>query len=1065
MLAFGSILKRSRSFTLSSRREHNSLPARRVSTRTIASDFKSPKSFISRRSRPGISTHPINEASEHRFDLNTTSVPHFEDGNSTFSSSTSATNIRGVYSSSQPRQSGHHVGKVVGEAHEGMLETLDSSKRRMLHSMASKLPPVPSSVISGRTKQYRAAKLTPDDLNMLGEIVKLLDSIVTQSTAHGASISLDLLRIVHAFPDQVCQWATLHLVDPRSRAAQLWGLGVLHALARLQHPLTIELWEVLQESDITIPVSLYIELCHYFGHPGAPERTESNVLVRPSGRYRELSKIERASALQSVLARARATDNTIVIMTCWNHAIQGLLAQDDIAGAEREWKALQRMNVTSPVELLQAFISAYSKHARKRPEYVEKVAAFHARIKHLNLSPDLKTYSEIMRCYERSRRYKDMDAVLLEMTQEEMKLHDERGATHGVKVKGPRATQLSSAHELIGSNPTHIDSKAMKEVKETGEESENVEDDSIEALKARRKRKMEISAANEDAQQQNANNNNSSILKVGNLVYTGGAQWAEGGRKHPKTTKLLKRLEPVLRANSEIDESSSGILNNENTFGHSLETLGRGYGEQEISSRSPSNTSSKHHESSNSLSKKDREKALLAERKRKLVSSWSRAIYSALSLGSLRKAMVLVEEMSLLGLEVNDRICTEFMFFAGKKNDLRLLQTWWRRLREACQGDLLKKHYLIYMRELLRLQNDVEARKVMSLICAEFYHSDDAYALWLRYYSNKGYNASVEQTLRQMEANSVEYGLYSISALAEMFAKKGNAAEMFKWLDRLKTMQRDYWGLDGVVSQCIYHWLDQGYDISQWSDWIEILPSDSGTPKYFPRTFAALLVTLASQENVSGVESVTELCDVEQSVHSPHLFVGLVRSHSLLPDSPKRDHTIVHLIKNCGAVKLSLSSSQNDEVMLSLARLPMFSVLLDWIEDLIAHPSHVAEPSNTLYKLASVAALALNRPERFVSIVTKSSDKYGSLPPLSFTMQVVRSVCSTGDRSLILYISAPLIALYPYAATEALSTLDEELNRFGILSPKGVPSPRELANPSTLDIPSYISRRMGMQKS
>lgn len=860
---------------------------------------------------------------------------------------------------------------------------------------------------------------------MLGEVVKLLDTIVTQNATLGTSFSLDLLRIVQAFPDQVCQWATLHLIEPRSRAAQLWGLGVFHALARLQHPLTFQLWEVVKDSDIDLPVSLYIELCFFFGLPAGSKNSNEK-----SGRYRSLSKSEKAAALQSVLQRAKATGNTLIILTCWNHTIQGLLSQDDIQGAEREWLALQRLGHSPPIELLQAFIRYYSKRVKQHPEYVEKVSGFHARIKMLNMSPDLQTYSEIMKCYERSMRYKDMDAVLLEMTQEELRLHASQDnddtvsqLPRGIRVRGPRATQLSSS--LDASDPSEwpsdpslledfITEKHQDSVTSPSGSEINASDVDMAAIKARRASAARSSEAD-------------ALLKVGNLVYTGGAQWAGGGRKHPARTNIVQSVEKAFNPSPIVSPPSD-----------------------------PTATPLALEVNASKLKSKREEE--VTERRAKLVSAWSRAIYSALSLGSLRKAMLLVEEMQMLGLEVNDRICTEFMFYAGKRNQLQLLETWWSRLTRLPDTPLRKKHYLILMREYLRMNKDVEARAVMTKLCHEFGHYDDAYALWLRYYSNRGFNVSAENTLRQMQANNVEYGIYSISALMEMFAKRGDQDEMFGWLERLKKSTQSNHAIDDVVSKCAYHFLQEGHDIGTVSTWLESLPAAA---KYFPRTLAALMVIVGSQQKTHALGQLAALCT---DIKSAHILVGLVRAHSLVPASPKRDHTIVDILKTCGSIKFSLTAPQNDEIMQALMKLPMPTVLLDWTEELIAHPSHVAEPTPTLYHLAATASLDTNTPERFVALVSKASDKYGTLPPLATSSAVVRSICTTHDLNRILFISAPLISLYPQEAQSLLAMIDRELSAIDVPRPKGVPSPSQFSNPSTVDVPSYLARRLGLTK-
>lgn len=898
----------------------------------------------------------------------------------------------------------------------------DTSNLQRLHELASQLPTVPSGIIHGHSRHNSPQRLTSEHASALGEIVKLLDSIVTQTTAIGASYSLDLLQVVQAFPDQLGQWATLHLIEPRSRAAQLWGLGVMYSLARLQHPLTIELWDVVKDSDLDLPVTLYIELCYYFGLPPSPKNSTTK-----TGRYRSLSRAEKATALQDVLRRAKSTGNSLIILTCWNHTIQSLLAKDDIIGAEREWLALQRMGYSPPIELLQAFIRYYSSRASRHPEYVEKVSAFHARIKHLNLSPDLHTYSEIMKCYERSMRYKDMAAVLLEMTQEELKHLDidssgEMGvqAIRGIRVKGPRAMQISNTLDLPESDSSSTmtwstpESASIITVSNVPSSTTDDADSKFDlsAMKARRAAAAAVAASARG---------DDSPLKVGNTLYNGGAQWAGGGRKHPTKTPVVAKL-----------QASLGITP---PSAHDVKSLRDREAEE--------------------LSRLQRKEDDLVARRNNLVTAWSRAIYSALSLGSLRKAMLLVEEMQMLGLEVNDRICTEFMFYAGKRKNLSLLHTWWSRLRKITGDKLLRKHYLILMREYLRMNKDQEARNVMTEFCEKFGPHDDVYALWLRYYSNRGFNLSVEQTLRQMEVNNVEYGAYSLSALMEMFAKRGNLDEMFSWLERLKKVTQSTHAIDDVVAKCIYHFLEEGHNIGTVTTWLDSLPA---APKYFPRTLAALLVTSGKHQNTHALGQLANLCT---NLKSAHILVGLVRGYSLTSASPQRDHTIVDILTNCGAVKFSLSAPQNDEIMQSIMLLPMPTVLLDWVEELIAHPSHVAEPTPALYLHSANASLATNNPERFVELVSKSSDKYGTIPPIATAISVVRSVLSTGDRNRVLYIAAPLLALYPHESKQLLTMLDRELSAIGVHRPKGVPSP-SLANPQTLDIASYVSRRLGL---
>jgi hypothetical protein len=922
-----------------------------------------------------------------------------------------------------------------------------------LHEVASKLPTIPSRVIEGRHHRFRPQKMAPDEVALLGEVVKALDSIVTQNVPLTASLSLDLLRIVQAFPEQICQWSILHAVEPRTRSAQLWSLGVLQALARLQHPRTAEAWQAFKESDIQLSIGTYVELCHYFGLPSDP----SDISAGSESAVARL-KTERAVNLQSVLQHAKATGNSIIILTCWNHTIQALLAQGDIVGAEREWHALLRLNVPPQIELLQSFIRYYSKHVRRNPQYAEKVASLHARIKLLNVSPDLQTYAEILKCYERSMHYREMDAVLLEMTQEELKLHGNPqsiASTGQVSVKGPRATLVresdfeptlhwhASPSRPFGSpsktplwgesghsesEPTLFHSPssttespgAFSRSTPSSDFSYAIEDNemvestssSIAAVKA---------AAQTLAQSSSAQ---TTSVKVGQLVYTGGAQWVGGGRKQPTKAKSIRKLESQL-LDPVADLAESRPLKVESVNKEDLETIRKRKGEN------------------------------LMERKAKIVLSWSRVIYHALSLGSLRKAMYLVEQMELLGLQVNDRICTEFMYYAGKHHNLPLLRAWWRRLCQIPGYTLLRKHYLILMRELLRIDEAKEARKVMTDLCASFGHSDDAYALWLRYYAKKGLFTSVENTLKQMDVHQVEYGLYSTSALVELFAKRGNAQEMLIWLERLKAKSKmNHRTIDDVVSKCIYHYLNEKHVIEDVKLWLDVLP---GSPNQYPRILGALLTTLGSQGNFFALDYVASLCNGPSSTH---VLVGLIRGYSKLPSSPKRDHTVMEVIQSCGNVKYQLSKAQIEDILAAFIDLEMPTVLLDWQEDLISHPHHVTEPSSQMFKLAAQASLVVGAPERFVTITSKCFGKYAIAPSVAVTSSVIRAVCATKDVNRILYVASPLTELYSYDPTKVLVALDEELTLVGIKRPANVPAPAGLANPSTLDIPAYIAKRL-----
>lgn len=962
------------------------------------------------------------------------------------------------------------------------LDSQISDNLKQIHSLASKLPRVPTGIISGNSRTYKPTKISPENVETLEQVVKLLDSLVTQNAKLGASFSLDLLRIVQAFPDQICQWATLHLVDPRSRSAQLLGLGVVHALARLQHPLTIELWDVVQESDLDLPIALYIELCYYFGLP-----TKSSVVSSANSRYRMLTNAEKAKTLQRVLLRAKATGNSLIIITAWKHTIQGLLAQNDIAGAEREWQALERMGFIPPIDLLQSFIRYYSNHVRQHPEYVEKVAAFHARIKRLNLSPDLNTYSEIMKCYERSLRYKDMDAVLLEMTQEELKNMESSldepspstvPLTSGIAVKGPRATQLSSYFDIpdFDSEPVWND-RSWKEIEPSEilnaygrAESPKIADSSTHSSNQVLEQSVASPSNNPTLNAFSySNNTHSSVspdvtpivpsgdvggldiaalkarraaaargaegiadLKIGNTEYIGGAQWANTGRKQP--AKVVQRINATLGikppAGSPRSRPSSSPVVSSEAKATSMQPTG-------------SNIARSKHE------------LHLSSRKQSIVAAWSRAIYAALSLGSLRKAMYLVEEMNNLGLEVNDRICTEFMFFAGKRGNPALLESWWKRLCRITGSNLLRKHYLILMREYLRLNKDSEARGIMKIICEKYGHSDDAYALWLRYYSNRGFNLSVEQTLRQMEINKVQYRVYSISALMEMFAKKGDFDEMFGWFDRLKSETQSHHALDDVYSKCIYHCVAQNHNIENPTSWLANLPAE---PKFFSRTLAALLVASGREANLHALDEIADMC--KDSNKSTHVLVGLIRAYSLTPPSPKRDHTIVDILKNSGMVKFSLSAPQNDELMRSLDSVAMPIVLLEWAEDLISHASHVAEPTDTFYKLTATASLSIDSPERFTTLATKCFDKYGTVPSTQTTISVIRSVSATRKIDRILYISSSLLALYPSSTQKLLNLIDIELSAVGFPRPASLESPAFVARNNTADAINYLSQRL-----
>lgn len=973
--------------------------------------------------------------------------------------------------------------------------SMDPETAQKLRSLTQKLPPVNLRVIQGRSDRFRPQKLTTAEVSMLGEIFKVLDLIVTQNTSLGANSSLDLLRIVQAFPDQLCQWSILHLVEPRSRAAQLWALSVLHALARLQHPLTSEVWGVVKDSDVQIPIHAYIELCHYFGLPPEPADLENKL-----GAYRKMTRAEKANALQSVLHHAKQTGNSVIILSCWNHTIQGLLAQGDVVGAEREWTALLRMGYTPPIELLQAFIKFYSKHVKTHPQYVEKVAAFHARIKQLNKSPDLLTYSAIMQCYERSMRYKEMDSVLLEMTQRELRLQqrqktqqqrhrddhhhhqlDSATTAQNLKVRGPRATQLrdsdldsdsldnwSDLSTMTSASPSslpsssslamidwevitapthgpraaldkphqdrrptaldkhHPSSLASSNPMENGDSVDIPFKSDTHSTPEQQERTLPTF---DRASRVSAARASSPVdLKVGNLVYTGGAQWAGGGRKQPTKSTIVAAVEKTLLPQRPVTSRQ-------------LAAIGAEEGNLKLTAENLAHAQRQRHED------------VLAERRASLVEAWSRAIYAALSLGSLRKAMFLVEEMEMLGLHINDRICTEFMFFAGKRGNFQLLESWWKRLCSLPGSTLLRKHYLIYMRELLRLDKAKEARKVMSHLCTKFGHSDDAYALWLRYYSNKGLNTSVEHTLKQMEANSVEFGLYSIGALMEVFAKRGNLQEMFNWLDRLKLMASTH-ALDEVLAKCAYQFMNQKHTLKDPKAWLDAL---SSPPSSFPRLLGALMITLGTQKQLSSLEYVASLCS---DLNNPHILVGFIRGYSMIPPSPKRDYEVVQMIEKCTSLKYQLNTAQNEDVLKALIRLEMPSVMLDWEEALVNSTTHVVEPSSTVFEIVAQASLNIGKPERFVEFCSKSSDKYGALPPMHAISKVIRAVCSTRDLDRTLYISSPLASLFSHDPTTVLLILDDELAQIGVRRPHSLPSPKDLANPSTLDIPSYISRRL-----
>jgi hypothetical protein len=170
---------------------------------------------------------------------------------------------------------------------------------------------------------------------------------------------------------------------------------------------------------------------------------------------------------------------------------------------------------------------------------------------------------------------------------------------------------------------------------------------------------------------------------------------------------------------------------------------------------------------------------------------------------------------------------------------------------------------------------------------------------------------------------------------------------------------------------------------------------------------------------------------------------------------------VVEYIESCSSLKHMLNSAQNDDVFQALSHLEMPALILEWANEIATLPVHVVEPSQVLFHHIFKASIQIGNPEAFVTFANKAYDKFGVSPKFRTIASSLRAIIHSRNISQIAHLATSLVELCPKELVDILTVLDEELTQVGIARPQSLTAPARLSNPSTLDIASYISRRLG----